>query len=289
MDDGGGWMKNALVILLAVFPLGAQQASAPPAVLHIFREDIKEGKGAAHEKSEAAFMQAAATANYPFHILGLSAMTGTSQAWFLVGHASFATIPEAEAALDKPEFAELDAADAQLRTGSLSMIARYRPDLSYAADKINLPKMRFFSVETVRVRPGQWDEYAELVKMLIAAQQKISDSQPVATYQVMSGAPNGTYLVMEATESLKSMDQGPQRLQAMFQAMGESGVKRYEKGVSEAIAGEESILFAVNPQMSYVPKEWITADPDFWTPKPVTVTKAPAKAPAKARKKTASK
>jgi hypothetical protein len=282
-------MKNALVILIAALPLSAQQASAPPAVLHIFREDIKEGKGAAHEKTEAAFMQAAAKANYPFHILGLTAMTGTSQAWFLVGHASFATIPEAETALDRPEFALLDAADAQLRTGSLSMIARYRSDLSYAADKINLPKMRFFSVETVRVRPGQWDQYAELVKMLIAAQQKISDTQPVATYQVMSGAPNGTYLVMEPTESLKSMDQGPQRLQAIFQAMGESGVKRYEKGVSEAIASEESILFAVNAQMSYVPQEWITADPEFWTPKPVAATPLPAKAKAKRSGKTTSK
>ena len=282
-------MKNVMVILLAALPLGAQQASAPPAVLHIFHEDIKEGKEAAHEKTEAAFMQAAAKANYPFHILGLTAMTGTSQAWFLVGHASFATIPEAEDALDKPEFAGLDAADAQLRTGSLSVIARYRPDLSYAADKINLPKMRFFSVETVQVRPGQLDEYAELVKMLIAAQQKISDTQPVATYQVMSGAPVGTYLVLEPTESLKSMDQGPQRLQAIFQAMGESGVKRYEKAVSEAIASEESILFAVNGQMSYVPQEWITADPEFWTPKPITTTQAPAKTKAKGSAKTAPK
>jgi len=282
-------MKNVVVILLAVLPLGAQQASAPPAVLHIFREDIKEGKEAAHEKTESAFMQAAAKANYPFHILGLAAMTGTSQAWFLVEHASFATIPEAEDALDKPEFAGLDAADAQLRSGSLSMIARYRPDLSYATDKINLPKMRFFSVETVRVRPGQWDQYAELVKMLIAAQEKISDTQPVVTYQVMSGAPSGTYLVLEPTESLKSMDQGPQRLQAIFQAMGESGVKRYGKAVSEAIASEESILFAVNGQMSYVPQEWLTADPNFWTPKPVTTPPAPAKPKAKRSGKPAPK
>ena len=65
-------MKNVIVILLAALPLGAQQASAPPAVLHIFHEDIKEGKEAAHEKTEAAFMQAAAKANYPFHILGLA-------------------------------------------------------------------------------------------------------------------------------------------------------------------------------------------------------------------------
>jgi hypothetical protein len=265
-----------------MFPLGAQQTSAPPAVLHIFREDIKEGKGGAHEKTEAAFMQAAATANYPFHILGLTAMTGTSQAWFLVGHASFATIPESEAALDKPEFAVLDAADAELRTGRLSMIARYRPDLSYAADKINLPKMRFFSIETVRVREGPDQKFEEAAKALVAGAEKSGDNQPVAAYQVVSGAPNGTYLLLEPMASLKSLDEEPQRQRALRQALASGDP---ERNMAASIASSESILFAVNPQMSYAPKEWITADPDFWTPKPVTVTKAPAKA----RKKAAAK
>jgi hypothetical protein len=281
----GNPMRSALVILLAMVPLGAQAPTGFPPVLRIFREDVKEGKAAEHEKTEAAFMQAAAKAKYPAHILGMASMTGTSQALFLEGHDNIASIADSQAVMDTAEFGAIDAADAQVRINQRSMLAVYRPDLSYAVDKINLPKMRFFSIETIRVRPGQWDEHAELVKMLIAAEEKTSDTQPVATYQVMSGAPNGTYLVMEPTESLKSMDQGAQRLLAIFQAMGEAGVKRYQKDVSEAIAGEETILFAVNPQMSYVPKEWITADPDFWTPKPVTVTKAPAKA----RKKTASK
>src|SRR5580658_9386038 len=118
-------MKNVMVILLAALPLGAQQASAPPAVLHIFHEDIKEGKGAAHEKTEAAFMQAAAKANYPPHILGLTALTGASQAWFLEGHDTFASIAQAASVLDTAEFVVLDAADAELRTGSQSMIAVY--------------------------------------------------------------------------------------------------------------------------------------------------------------------
>ena len=103
-------------------------------------------------------MQAAAKANYPAHILGMTAMTGTSQAWFLEGHDTFASIAESQAALDKPEFGALDAADAELRTGSRSMIAVYRPDLSYAADKANLPKMRFFNIETIRVRAGPGPE-----------------------------------------------------------------------------------------------------------------------------------
>jgi hypothetical protein len=266
-------MKNALVILLATFPLGAQQPSAPPAVLRIFHEDIKEGKGAAHEKTEAAFMQAAAKANYPAHILALTNITGTSQAVFLEGHDTFVSIEASQAVIDKPEFGALDAADAELRTSQRSMLAAYRADLSYAAAKANLPKTRFFSIETIQVREGQGQKFEELVKLLVSAAEKSRDTQPVATYEIVSGAPSGTYLVLEPMESLKSMDEGPQRDQALIQAV-QNGPQTMRE-LSETIASEESILFAVSPAMSYVPKEWATASPDFWGQKPArTVTKA---------------
>jgi hypothetical protein len=266
-------MKNALVILLATFPLGAQQPSAPPAVLRIFHEDIKEGKGAAHEKTEAAFMQAAGKANYPAHILALTNITGTSQAVFLEGHDTFASIEASQAVIDKPEFGALDAADAELRTSQRSMLAAYRADLSYAAAKANLPKTRFFSIETIQVREGQGQKFEELVKLLVSAAEKSRDTQPVATYEIVSGAPSGTYLVLEPMESLKSMDEGPQRDQALIQAV-QNGQQTMRE-LSETIASEESILFAVSPAMSYVPKEWATASPDFWGQKPArTVTKA---------------
>lgn len=287
-------MKNAVAFVLATgafctaLQLFGQQPAGPPPVLRVFREDVKEGKGAAHEKSEAAFMQAAAKAKYPSHVLGMTAMTGTSQAWFLEGHASFASIAESEAAMEKPEFEALSTTDGELLTGSRGMIAVYRPEISYAADKIDLPKVRYFSIETVRVRPGLGDDFTALGKMILGAAAKANYAQPLVTYHVVSGAPNGTYLIMELSESLKSMDDMPAQDKAVFQELGEDGRKRYMKAVSDTIANEETVLFAVSPKMSYVPKEWITADPEFWGPKPVKTTKAPAKAPAKAGEKTAS-
>jgi hypothetical protein len=275
-------MKSTVVVLLAVMPLCAQQSSAPPRVLRIFCEHIKEGKGAAHEKTEAAFMQAAAKANYPSQILGLTAMTGTSQAWFLEGHATFASITQAASVLDTPEFTGLDAADAELRTGSQSMIAIYRADLSYAAEKANLAKIRFFSIETVRLIPGPDQKFAEAAKALVAGAEKSGDNQPVAAYEVVSGAPNGTYLLLQPMESLKSLDDEPQRRRALRQAMTSGDP---ERNMAAAMANSESILFAVSPQMSYVPKEWITAAPDFWKPKPVETAKAPVKATKKAASK----
>jgi hypothetical protein len=259
-------MKTAVAILLAsgalwaVRPLGAQQPSGPPPVLRIFREEIKEGKGAAHEKTEAAFMQAAARAKYPARILGLTSITGTSLALFLEGHDTFASIADSQATLDTPEFVKLDIADAELRTSQRSILATYRADLSHGVDKINIPRTRFFSVETIRVRQGQEQKFVELARGMVAGAQKSGDNKPVATYQVVSGAPNGAFLLLEPMESLKSMDEAPERDRAIAGAMGGSRLRE----IPDTIANEESILFAVSPTMSFPSKEWVEASPEFW-------------------------
>lgn len=287
-------MKTSVVLVFAsgafcaALQLFAQQPEGLPAVLQIIQEDIKEGKGAAHERSEAAFMQAAAKANFPSHILGLTSITGTSQAWFLEAYDNFASIADARAAMNKPELAGLDAADAELRTSSRSLIAAYRPDLSYAADKIDLPKARYFIIETLRFRAGEELAFIEMGKMLKGAAEKSKSNQPVLAYEVVSGAP-GTFLLMGPMASLKSMDEDRERQQALFTAMGAEGGKQYAKAAAEAVSGGETSLFSINPKMSYVPKEWITADPDFWGPKPVKTTKGPDKAPRAGAKTTASK
>lgn len=287
-------MKRIVVLVFAssafcaALQLSAQEPAGPPAVFRIFREDVKEGKGAAHEKTETDFMQAAARAKYPSNVVGMTALTGPSQALFLEGHPTFASIEASEEALNKPEFGALNAADGELLAGSRAMIAAYRPDMSYAVEKINLPKSRYFRVETIRIREGQGEAFTQLAKMVIRAAEKSNDPVSAATYEVVSGAPNGTYLLLEPLQSLKSMDEAQQNQQAMLKAMGEDGMKRYSKAIAETIANEETLVFTINPKMSLPPKEWIAADPDFWRPKPVKSTKAPQKAPAK-EKTTAAK
>jgi hypothetical protein len=102
----------------------------------------------------------------------------------------------------------------------------------------------------------------------IGAAEKSRDDQPVVTYQVISGAANGMYLIFEPTAELKTLDNAPTRSRARYQAMGEAGTKRFIKGASETIVSQETLLFQINPKMSYVSKEFAAGDPDFWTPKP---------------------
>ena len=273
--------------------LVAQEPPQPPRVLRIIREDIKEGKGAAHERSESQFMRAAAAARFPVNIIGMNSMSGTSQAWFLEAHDSFESIGKAEAVMEKTELGTLDSMDAEYRTGSRSWIAVYRPELSFHGSELmqTLAKMRYFNVIMMRTRQEHDQDFAELAKMAVAAAERSMDDQPVATYQVVSGAPSGTYILFEPSASLKALDTAPERSHNLFQAMGDAGSKRFLKMAGETIAQQEALLFAIDPQMSLVSRQVMAGDPAFWTPKreePEEPAKD-AKPAAKRSKKTTAK
>ncbi|HYL75593.1 MAG TPA: hypothetical protein VEU96_15375 [Bryobacteraceae bacterium] len=269
-------------LLCAAFQLAAQQPTDPPPVLRIFREDIKEGKAAAHERTEAKFAQAMLKNKYPVNSLGMTTISGMNQAWFLEAHASFASIGQSEAALSSPDYEMLDTLDAESRASSRSWIAVYRADMSYHAKELveTLPKARYINVITFRVRQGKDEEFAAVAKTAVAALAKSGSDQPAVAYQIVSGSPNGVYLLFEPTASMKTFDDQPARSRAFYQAMGDSGMKKFTKDVNDAVASTEAVLFQFNPKMSYVSKEFAAGDPDFWTPKPakgVTSAKPAAK------------
>jgi len=291
-------MKTTLFALAATalfcpaFPISAQTPTDPPPVLRIIREDIKEGKSAAHRNNENSFMLEAALSKYPANVIGMSSLTGTDQAWFLEAHASFEAIENTLAAFDKPgsKFAQIDELDAEFRSSSRAWLAVYHPEMSYHGQELMqaLPKSRFFNVEIMRVQAGRDDEFAEIGHMAVDAYQKSMSDQPVAVYEVVSGQPNGTYLLFQPTASLKALDTVGQRNSAMVQAMGDTVSKRFFKAVSETIVSDEPLLFSIDPRMSYVSKEFAAADPSFWNPQPEE-TKAPRKGRPKAASKPAAK
>lgn len=277
-------------LLCAAFQLSAQMPD-PPKVLQIVREDIKEGKAGAHQQSEAKVAQLLAKNKFP-NYLGMTSMTGPSQAWFLEAYESFASIGEAGASLDKlPEFGTLDALDAEYRNGSRTWMAVYRPDLSYHGAELmaGLPKARYFDIVTIRVRFEHDAEFADLAHTMIDAAGKAGSDQPVAMYQIVSGMPNGTYLLLEPMASLSSLDSGQERSRAIFQAMGDSASKRFLKAAGETIANEEAVLFQIDPRMSNVSKALASGDPEFWNPAPAKATGRKPAAKKAAKKTTAAK
>ena len=279
-------MKNATArvlaaaLLLSGVSLIQAQSTEPPHLLRIFREDIKSGKGAAHQQVEAAYARAFAKSDYSKYF-ALENLTGTNQAWFLESDESYEAMDKAihvaETEPLKTTLNRLDAQDGELRTGERGMIAVYHPEMSYLPVPGNVAKARFFMINTVRVRPGHAADFAEMRKLVNAAFEKNESKQRRVVYAVNSGAPAGTYLILSAMDSLKTMDPRPSAT-PMVEAFGADNLARYNKLASEIVISTESTLFSINPKMSNPPKEWIAADPGFWTPKPKPAPAKPASA-----------
>jgi hypothetical protein len=273
------------LLLCAPSALFAQTAPLPPPkVIRIYREEVKPGMAAAHRKLEVPFPRAFARANAPNHYIALTSISGPNEAWFLERHESFAEIEKGDQEQDgnaalSAEIDQLLEHDGSVLSGSRAILARLEEDLSFRPG-INMPMMRFLTVNTVRVRPGHDAEFREARKIINAAYEKANADQHFAVYQVTAGAPIGTYLIFRGRKSLAELDAPPN--QSVQQAMGESNQKKLQELASSYLLSNEGNIFSIKPDMSYVPKTFAAADPAFWAPK-TAVAKRPAakKAPVK--------
>lgn len=264
-------------------PLGFAQSTpqnGPPAVLQITREMIKEGKGAAHRRVELDYANAYRKNKFPYHYLGLGAMSGPNEALFLAAYPSFAAMEDADKLTGKGTLkSDLDlveARDGELRTESRSMTAVFRPDLSYfPAQPLPISKFRYMMIDNYRVRLGQNDGFASGAKVLLDGYKKANVDISIVCYQVVAGAPNGVYLFLIPMDSLKSLDAASANDKALAGAIGEDSLKRLTKGEGEVFQNMESTLYSVSPDMSYPTKEEEDADA-FWRPK-VTAARAATK------------
>ena len=266
-------------------PVFAQEAPVgPPPVLNIIREMIKEGKSAAHEKTESEFARAYRKAKFPLHYLALTSMSGASEVWFLDAYPSFAAWEQYQNEQDKePLKSELEMAeshDGPLREPGRSMWAVYRKDMSYRPETLNVGKTRFVTIGTYRVRLGHDEDMRAGAKAILEAYQKGNIDATLLCYQVVEGAPSGTYLFFSTMDSLKAMDDMPARQRALAEAMGADNYRQLMKGSGDTFVSIDSNLFSVSPAMSYVAKATAEQDPEFWNPKPAAAAK-PKETPAK--------
>jgi hypothetical protein len=282
-------MRIAFVLValagIGVLPVLAQEGSKPAPVLQILREAVKEGRGAAHEKVEADYAATFRRANYPGRYIALAAISGPSQVWFIEPMPSFAVTEEYDKAAQKEPLksaiAMVESRDGELRAASRAIWAVYRPDLSYRPEKFNAAKTRYVMAGTLRVKLGHEEDFLAGAKTYFGGFQKANIDQCVLAYQVVAGAPAGTYLFFTMMDSMKALDGEPARMQAMQQAMGQENFSRLMKSAGDTFVSIEDTLFQVKPGMSYPPQDMVDADPGFWKPKPAAKPASAAAAPEK--------
>jgi len=292
-------MRNILLYTIALClgvlaPLEARaQATPPPKVLSIFREDIKAGRGAAHENVETGYVRAMQRAKWPVHYLAMTAVFGGSDALFVTAYDSFASLQKdrddgQKNAQFTADTERMDAQDAEYRTGQRAIICVLNQELSIGGP-VEIPQMRYMSVTTIRVRPGHGDEYTEARKILVDATKKANANEVhSAFYSVTAGLPSGTYLLFTPRKSLAELDPNPAGAKAIQDAMGEDNNKKRQKLLADSVISAETTIYAFSPKMSYVPKEWAKAGGEFWTPKSAPKLAA-AKKPGPVEKPAATK
>lgn len=253
----------------------------PPPMLVIAREEVKAGKTAAHTANELAWAGMMAKASWPTGWLGMTSITGPNEAWFFTGFASMAEWEKDRNAQDAAEALrdndKYSAQDGELLNRTSTLIGVFRPAMSHQPT-VSLPKMRYFSIDTVVVKAGHTAEFAERWRAIVDAHTKGKVDEHWAVYEITSGAADGTFLFIYPMESLTPIDaSGAKHRDSGYRdAMGEAGRAKNDAMTQNAIVSEQNRIFAFNPKMSWVGPDWATADP-FWAP--------PAPAPAPTPKK----
>jgi len=253
-----------------------------PKFLHIIREEVKIGRSADHSRWEAGWPAAFEKAKFPDSYIALESVTGPTEVWYLSPYASQAAYGEsmarqnADAALTA-ETERLSRGDAEFVSGLNAIEAVARPELSHGAFP-DLAMMRFWEVGTFRVKPGHGEEFEAAVKAYGTASGRSAPNASWRTYEVVAGAPDGTYLFISSVASFGDFDKARAEGEATWKGLTYDERSALQKLMTEGTLSSWSNRFRLDPRQSYVPAETRQKDPAFWMPK-AAPTKAPAKKP----------
>jgi hypothetical protein len=267
-------VKHATTLLIALSASALAQTpplTPAPRILQVFRESIRPGKESQYVRAEIEVAATLARLGFPHNYLTVSAVTGASDVWIFNGFDSYADVDQTGAAISsKPELlAAFDrhmASKDGLVIEGRSIFAHHRDDIS-SGRGLSGSRPRFFSIAVVSVRPGHQGEYAEIWRILRAGHEHAGITDIHLIYEVASGMPDPTFIVLTPAASLE--DAGTSRLthgRRFEEALGAAQSAKMRELMSSAILTSETNIFAIHPGMSLPAKEWMDADPDFWKP-----------------------
>jgi len=267
----------------------AASTSQVPMILQITREYTKPYKGgAAHDKTESAFIAAQTKAKFPVYYTALNSESGRSRALFLTRYHSFAEWEKYNNVVDanatfSAEMERAGLADGELLDEVDSYVFTYDADLSYHPHT-DADKHRVYQITSFQVRLGHRHEWEEVVKMVKDAHEKAGDSAHWATYEIAFGGNDGEYISISGDPSMSAIDLGFADDEKFVAALGgKEAMQKLDAMYGDCVESAHSELFTVNPAQSYVPEEWIKSDPSFWRPK-AAVAKAAKPVPPPAQK-----
>jgi len=245
--------------------------AAPPRVLLIVYQQIQAGKAGERQRLEVETSRRFDELEVPITWIELEAVTGPPQALFFDPADSLAELDRAGAMLAKtfatyPELAEQQQQIENRLASSKTVVAVRRDELGYNANRMDLSKARYLRISIVSLRPGHERDFAEARKILASLPGSGRSDVISAVYEVNSGMPQPTFLLVESLRSLADADAKLDTDRHAQQDLAETERRRLEQIAREGYASVESNLYAVHPEMSHVSKEFASGDPGFWRP-----------------------
>lgn len=255
-------MRILLAMLLPAC-LGAQSLTEPPPLIQLIRKPgIAPGLVRPYSDAGAAV-----------DVLGLTAVTGYPESWFVEMHGSWASIEELDKRLAAVGYRATESVGAvagdDVLAPARTMIAAFRPSWSYRPDQAirNFPRARYCQVTIYRVRAGSERDFGDLIRLRRARQDSVNLDRPDLAYSVISGAPSGTFIFISPVLSLRTMDDGVADIPTWAEGIAEAHSKARAQVSQSAELMREHLLFRVEPKISYVSEGFTSGDPEFWRPK----------------------
>jgi hypothetical protein len=242
-----------------------------PKFLNIVREQVKVGRSADHSKFEAGWPAAFEKAKDPGYYIALVSMTGPSEALYVMPFASQAAFGELTAKEDADpvltkELDRLSLGDAEFISDLTRIQVVARPELS-RGEYPDIAMMRFWEITTVRVKPGHGEEFEAAVKAWAAAEGRSSSTSRWRTYEVVAGAPDGTYLMFTSVVSFAEFDKEMTEGETTWKGLTFEERSTLKKFSTEGVLSSTTNRYRLDPVQSYVPADARKKDPAFWMPK----------------------
>jgi hypothetical protein len=245
--------------------------TSQPKFLHIYKEELKTGRAADHAKWEAGWPAAFEKAKSKYNYLAISSITGPQEVWFVAPFADQGAfgqmLAEENDPVLGPELERLSKGDAEFVQQLTQMQAAAMPELSHGAFP-DISKVRFYEITTFRVRPGHYDGWVAASKAYKSAAARSAPNASWRTYDVVAGAPGGTFLIFSSVGAFSEFDRMMAEGEATWKGMTAEESATLGQFMKEGLISTVTQRFRVEPAMSYVDAATKAKDPAFWTKKP---------------------
>ncbi len=286
------WVLAMVVVcsIVAVAGDNSDNTGNVPKLIRLSKFEVKIGKMDEFAGISRQVRQALNAGNADYHFVAATPIAGAGGVVdFLAFYDDYAQIEKSMKSFNETTTAlmrtvEFSHGASDSVQGTHGIIAKFRPDLSYNPQKLDLANATSWELSVVRLKPGYSRDFEDLEKQSIELHQKANIDEHWVVYQVEYGAQTPSFIFLTALKSLADLDMD--RKAAHEKVFTEAVRRQFSRVFKEGGDFQQSTILTVRPDLSRPPQTLVAANPSFWGEK--EESRAMAAKTSKNKKKPAS-